>query len=85
MGELLPNAASLCPVRALRQYIEVSAGFRKSDALFVCYGGHRKGCALSKQRLSEGDTISHAYRLKGLQIPPVNVIQPGASPHCGQL
>ncbi len=71
--ELPPNAAFLCPVRALKQYIEVSAGFRKSDALFVCYGGHRKGCALSKQRLSHWvvDTISHAYRLKGLQIPPV--------------
>lgn len=47
---LTPDVTLLCPVRALRQYIEISAGFRKSDALFVCHGGHRQGCALSKQR-----------------------------------
>lgn len=48
-----------------------STGFRKSDAQFVCYGGHRKGCSLSKQRLSHWvvNTISKAYKRKGLRAP----------------
>ncbi len=43
---------SVCPVRALRIYIDRSASFRQSDQLFVCYGGCAKGRAVSKQRLS---------------------------------
>ncbi len=43
---------SVCPVRALRIYIGLSASFRQSDQLFVCYGGCAKGRAISKQRLS---------------------------------
>ena len=30
---------ALCPVRALRVYVERTAPFRRSDQLFVCYGG----------------------------------------------
>ncbi len=33
---------SVCPVRALRIYIDRSASFRQSDQLFVCYGGCTK-------------------------------------------
>lgn len=49
-----------------------SAGFCKFDALFVCHGGHRKGCALSEQRLSNWvfDIIMQAYRLRD-PGPPV--------------
>lgn len=63
----------LCPVRTLRTYINVTAGLRKTDALFVCYGGHRKGCAVSKQRLSHWvvDAILQAYGSGGLQPPKV--------------
>ena len=46
------SAELLCPVRALRRYIQAKAGFRHSDSLFVCYGDHRKVHTLSKQRLS---------------------------------
>ncbi len=42
----------LCPVRALRQYVGVTAAWRATDQLFVCYGDHRKGTAVSKDRLS---------------------------------
>ena len=42
----------LCPVRALRAYVEATTSLHKTDNLFVCYGGCRRGVALSKQRLS---------------------------------
>ncbi|CAM4452425.1 unnamed protein product [Leuciscus chuanchicus] len=47
-----PALALLCPVRALRAYVDRMQCFRTSDQLFVCYGGKLKGKALSKQRLS---------------------------------
>ncbi|KAK7878584.1 hypothetical protein WMY93_030420 [Mugilogobius chulae] len=67
------DASLLCPVRMLRKYIDITAGLRKIDALFVCYGGHRKGCAVSKQRLSHWvvDAIVQAYGSKCLQPPKV--------------
>ncbi|KAI2647798.1 hypothetical protein H4Q32_031262 [Labeo rohita] len=60
----------LCPVRALRMYIERSASFRKSDQLFVCFGG-RKGQPVTKQRLSRWivDAIALAYSSLGLECP----------------
>ncbi len=39
----------ICPVRALRIYIEHSAPFRQSEQLFVCFGGHTKGSPVTKQ------------------------------------
>ena len=70
---LHPGGVLLCPIRALRQYVDRTSGFRETDALFVCYGGHRKGCALSKQPLSHWivDAILQAYERKGLPVPPV--------------
>lgn len=40
--------------------------------MYVCYGGHGKGSALSKQSLSNWivDTITHVYRFR-LSVPPV--------------
>lgn len=63
----------LCPVRMLKHYITLTAGIRKTDALFICYGAYKKGCAVSKQRLSHWvvDAILKAYGSKGLQPPKV--------------
>ena len=70
-GAASASAQLLCPVRALRCYIRATAGFRRSDSLFVCYGGQRKGQALSKQRLSKWIVlvIEEAYRSRGLSLP----------------
>ena len=65
------DANLLCPVRALRVYLERSASFRQSEQLFVCFGGCTKGLAVSKQRLSRWivDAIGLAYESKGLHCP----------------
>ncbi|KAL0171004.1 hypothetical protein M9458_035600, partial [Cirrhinus mrigala] len=61
----------LCPVRALRTYIERSTSFRQSEQLFVCFGGRNKGHPVTKQRLSRWivDAIRLAYSSLGLQCP----------------
>lgn len=58
----------LCPVRALKVYVEHSAPFRQSDQLFVCFGGCTNGCSVTKQRLSKCiiDAIMLAYSSLGL-------------------
>ncbi|KAL0181255.1 hypothetical protein M9458_023661, partial [Cirrhinus mrigala] len=55
--------ALLCPVRALRTYVDRTRGFRCSEQLFVCFGGQQKGNAVSKQRLAHWvvDAITLAY------------------------
>ncbi len=47
-----PALALLCPVRALRWYIDQKQSFRTSDQLFVCCGGRQKGNAVSKPRMA---------------------------------
>ena len=61
----------LCPVRALGAYVDATACIRQSEQLFVCHGGTRKACALSKQRLSHWvvDTIAHASGTSGRPLP----------------
>jgi len=61
----------LCPVRALRTYVEATTGIRQSEQLFICYGRPRRGFALSKQRLSHWivEAIACAYRAKGCALP----------------
>ncbi|KAK0134652.1 Neuronal acetylcholine receptor subunit alpha-10 [Merluccius polli] len=61
----------LCPVRALRVYVSLTTSMRRSEQLFLCYGGPKKGCALSKQRLSHWvvDAITQAYRHSGRPLP----------------
>ncbi|KAL0173708.1 hypothetical protein M9458_029676, partial [Cirrhinus mrigala] len=41
--------------------------FRHSEQLFVCFGGHQKGNAVSKQRLAHWvvDAITLAYQCQG--------------------
>ncbi|KAI2651068.1 ORF V: Enzymatic polyprotein [Labeo rohita] len=66
-----PNLTLLCPVRALRIYMERTQPFRRSEQLFVCYGGQQKGKAVSKQRISHWlvNAIRMAYLARGLPCP----------------
>lgn len=63
---------SLCPVRALRIYVNRTEGFRQSDQLFVSWAKPRSGKPITKQRLSHWivEAISLAYSSKGLTAPP---------------
>ncbi len=66
-----PAIALLCPVRALRIYVDRTQSFRTSDQLFVCFGGQQKGRAVSKQRLAHWivEAIVMAYQARRLQCP----------------
>ncbi len=63
--------ALLCPVRALRQYVDRTQSFRTSEQLFVCYGGQQKGNAVSKQSMAHWivDAITLAYEAQGVPCP----------------
>ncbi|XP_030000932.1 uncharacterized protein LOC115426842 [Sphaeramia orbicularis] len=65
---------TLCPVRALGVYVDRTAGFRRTNQLFVSWATPHKGRPLSCQRLSHWivEAISIAYRCKGSQ-PPLGV------------
>ena len=52
LEEADPALALLCPVCALRLYVDRTQSLRTSDQLFVCYGGQQKGKAVSKQRMA---------------------------------
>ncbi len=71
LEEADPALASLCPVRALRQYVDRTRSFRTSEQLFVCYGGQQKGNAVSKQRMAHWivDAITLAYEAQGVPCP----------------
>ncbi|XP_047205458.1 uncharacterized protein LOC124857918 [Girardinichthys multiradiatus] len=62
---------TLCPVRALRLYVEKTADFRKSKQLFVSWASSHKGKPLTKQRLSHWvvGAIIMAYESRGLAPP----------------
>ncbi|KAL0182109.1 hypothetical protein M9458_021484, partial [Cirrhinus mrigala] len=66
-----PALALLCPVRSLRIYVDRTWSFRRSEQLFVCFGGQQKGNAVSKQRLAHCvvDAISLAYESQGEPCP----------------
>ncbi len=66
-----PALALLCPVRALRHYVDRTQSFRTSDQLFVCHGGREKGNAVSKQRMAHWivDAITLAYQAQGVPCP----------------
>ncbi|XP_051512683.1 uncharacterized protein LOC127417036 [Myxocyprinus asiaticus] len=69
-----PALALLCPVRALRIYLDRTQSFRLSEQLFVCFGAQRKGSAVSKQRIAHWlvDAISMAYLAQDMP-PPVGL------------
>ncbi len=68
-GEQGPNL--LCPVRALRIYLEHSSLFRQSEQFFVCFGGRHKGLPATKQQLSRWivDALALAHTSEGIQCP----------------
>lgn len=70
-GEDEKRLNSLCPVRALRIYIDRTKGFRKSNQLFVSWAPSHRGRALTRQRLSHWvvEAIVLAYESRGLQPP----------------
>ncbi len=61
----------LCPVRALKLYVDHSKVWRKSSQLLVCFGAGRRGLATLKQRISHWvrDAISLAYEARNLPSP----------------
>ncbi len=71
LEEADPALALLCPVRALRQYVNGTQSFRTSEQLFDCYGGQQKGKAVSKQRMAHWivDAITLAYEAQGVPCP----------------
>ena len=64
--------ALLCPVRALRAYVDRTRTLRRGTSqLFVCFGQGRLGLAVSKQRLAHWlvDTIAEAYGARNFPVP----------------
>ncbi len=61
----------LCPVWALKIYVDRSKLWRKSPKLLVCFGAGLRGLATSKHRISHWvrDAISLAYEVRGLPSP----------------
>ncbi len=61
----------LCPVRALKIYVDHSKLWRKSPQLQVCFSAGRRGLATSKHRISHWvrDAFSLAYEVRGLPSP----------------
>ncbi len=66
-----PALALLCPVRALRIYVDRTRNFRSSEQLFVCHGGQQKWKAVSKQRLAHWivEAVALAYQSQGEPCP----------------
>ena len=61
----------LCPVRALRIYLDRSAHWRKSDQLLVCFGPPKKGLPAARQTISNWivQAIATAYRVRNMPSP----------------
>ncbi len=66
-----PALALLCPISALRIYVDRTRSFRSSEQLFVCHGGQQKVKSVSKQRLAHWivDAITLAYQSQGEPCP----------------
>ncbi len=61
-----PALELLCPVRALRIYVDRTRSFRSSEQLFVCYGGQQKGKRLAHWIVA---AIALAYQSQGEPCP----------------
>ncbi len=57
----------LCPVRALQIYVHCTSQWRKSEHLFICYGGRNWGVAATKHTVSHWvrNAIALAYEARG--------------------
>ncbi|KAI2646456.1 putative aspartoacylase [Labeo rohita] len=66
-----PDLTLLRPVRAFHVNLERTQNFRQSEQFFVCFGGQRKGKAVSKQRLAHWivDAILRAYQVQDVPCP----------------
>ncbi len=66
-----PAIALLCPIRALRIYMDRTRRFRSSEQLFVSHGVQQKGKAVSKQRLAHWivEAVALAYQSQGEPCP----------------
>ncbi len=64
----------LCPVRALQIYVHRTSQWRKSEQLFICYGGRNRGAAATKHTVSHWvrDAIALAHEACG-QASPLGV------------
>ncbi|XP_053351317.1 uncharacterized protein LOC128520900 [Clarias gariepinus] len=62
---------NLCPVRALRVYMDRTVDMHLCDQLFICFASPVKGKALSKQRLAHWivEAITLAYSSKSVLLP----------------
>ncbi len=62
----------LCPVRALKMYVDCSNIWRKSSQLLVCFGAGRRGLVTSKQRIShwvrDANSLSYEVRNHPLSL-----------------
>ena len=63
--------ATLCPVRAVRVYLDVTKTVRKDNNLFVSYATAHKGFKVSSQSISRWikDTICFAYSKQNVNLP----------------
>ncbi len=61
----------LCPVRALKMYVDRSSQWRQSLQLLVCFGAGLPGLAASKHTISHWvrNAISLAYEVRSLPSP----------------
>ncbi len=61
----------LCPVRALQIYVHHTSQWRKSEQLFICYGGRNRGAAATKHTVSHWvrNAIALAYEARGRASP----------------
>ena len=63
--------SALCPVRALKIYIQCTVALRRTNQLFICFGPPCLGEPVSKARLSHWvmEAIQQAYRETGEPVP----------------
>ena len=81
------RAVLLCPVRALRLYMEAKSGFRQSDSLFLMAdtGGDTPPCPIRGCPTGLWEPSLRHTRPRGCPCPlMLNVIPPGASLHPGR-
>ncbi len=71
LEEADPALALLCPVHALRQYLDRTRSFRTSEQLLFLLRRAAEGNAVSKQRMAHWivDAITLAYEAQGVPCP----------------
>ncbi|KAL0148546.1 hypothetical protein M9458_056093 [Cirrhinus mrigala] len=70
----------LCPVRALHIYVDHTQSFRRSEQLFVCFGGQQKGNAVSNRGWPIGWSMPSPWRTSARGMYFVSVSAPPMGP-----